>query len=194
MTSDITSDIRAICNLSDEDLSVRRKELQEDLMPKARAKEALPNGVALSFPANVETREELDAFVAFERECCPGLGFNVRDTDDGLRLEIIGLDAGSSLFAGIPESSAAGSRTRGRWRMLLSSVGLGTVGALLICCVLPFGMIALLGTAVAAPLTSLDNPWIISGSALLLVALIWQWQRRREDARNAKASAGGCGC
>jgi len=68
------------------------------------------------------------------------------------------------------------------------------VGALLICCVLPFGMIALLGTAVAAPLTSLDNPWIISGSALLLVALIWQWQRRREDARNAKASAGGCGC
>jgi hypothetical protein len=190
----MTTDIEAICNLSDDDLEERRKELEEVLLPMVLAREPLPNGIALSFPANSENRRVLDAFVAFERNCCPGLGFDLRNADDSLRLEITGISPGSRLFAGVPKAAGIENPSRDRWRRLLSSAGLGVLGALIACCILPLGVIALLGTATAAPLTSLDNPWIISGSALLFAGVIWQWQRRRDRIRAASESAEGCGC
>lgn len=44
-------------------------------------------------------RSELDAFVAFENECCPGSGFSVRDASGALRLEITGIDRRGSVVA-----------------------------------------------------------------------------------------------
>jgi hypothetical protein len=190
----MTTDIDAICNLSDDDREARRKEIEEELLPKVRTRESLPNGIALSFLANSENRRDLDAFVAFERECCPGLDFDLRNADDSLRLEITRITHGSRLFVGVPEAVGPANPSRAGWWRLLSSAGLGTLGALIICCVLPLVVIALLGTAAAAPLTSLDHAWIISGSALLLAAVIWQRQRRRGRIRSASASTEGCGC
>ena len=86
------TDIRAICDLSDEDLEARRAQLREDLVPQVRGREELSDGLALFFDATPEMREELDAFIAFESECCPELGFSLRDASGALRLEIRGLD------------------------------------------------------------------------------------------------------
>lgn len=190
----MTTEIETICNLSDDDREARREEIENALLPKVRSRQSLPNGVAFFFVACSENRRDLEAFVAFERECCPGLGFDLRKSDDWLRLEITGINPGSSLFEGATELVATCNASRTGWQRLLGSAGLGTLGALIICCVLPLSVVALLGTATAAPLTRLDNPWIISAIALLLAALIWHWQRRRDHMRSARASTGECGC
>jgi hypothetical protein len=190
----MATDVREICNLSDEELDARRKELRAGLLARVERKEELSEGVALFFSAGSEMRGALDDFVAFERECCPGLDLSVADQKGALRLEIRGLAPQSDLFAGIGEASRSDATIRGGWRPLLSSAGMGTLGALIVCCVIPFALIAMLGTAVAAPLTQLENPWIISSSALAFAALIWTWRRRRDEARVESPPAKGCGC
>ena len=105
------TDIRAICNLSDEELAARRKDLRQELVPKARGREELANGLAIFFDGSPETRAELEAFVEFERECCPGLDFSVRDASGALRLELRGIDPKTNVFAGVGE---AGQEKSGR--------------------------------------------------------------------------------
>ena len=51
------------------------------------------------FDSTPEMRSELDAFVAFENECCPGSGFSVRDASGALRLEITVIDRRGSVVA-----------------------------------------------------------------------------------------------
>ena len=95
------SDVRAICNLSDEEHEARRTHLRETLFPQVRGREELSDGLAFRFDATPKMREELEAFVSFERECCPGLGFSLQDAPGALRLEIRGIDPQASVFAGI---------------------------------------------------------------------------------------------
>ena len=191
------TDIREICRLSDQELEARRGQLSRGLASRIRGRRDLQDGMVLAFDSSPENREELNAFIAFERECCPTLDFALGEASGGLELEIRGIDPQSDYFGGIGadvglevESAAGSSR---RWRRVLSSVGLGALGALSVCCLLPFAAAALFGTAVVLPLTNLDNPWSISASALVFAGGIWFWQARRETTR-AAASPGGCGC
>ena len=191
------SDVRAFCNLSDEDFEARRTKLRGDLIPRARGREELSDGLAFFFDATPEMREELEAFVAFERECCPGLGFSVQDEAGALRLEIHGIDPSSSTFAGIGDAvesePPSESRERGGWLRLVRSAGLGAVGAFVLFCVVPIGLVAVLGAQLAAPFGALDNPWAVGAGTLVFAALLWRWERRRDAAR-AAASASSCGC
>lgn len=193
------TDIRNICQLSDEDLEARRVDLGRRLAPKLRGRRNQSDGVTLSFDATPEMREELDAFVAFESECCPSLNLSLSEATGELQLEMRGIDPSAELFAdeGLAAASdAADLDTEGssRWRPVLDSIGLGALGALALCCVLPMALVAAFGTAVAVPFSMLDNPWLISANAFLFAAGIWLWQRRRKDARTATASGRGCGC
>ncbi len=173
------TDIRAICNLSDEELAARRKELREELVPQARGREELSDGLALLFDATPEMREDLDAFVVFERECCPGLDFSVRDAPGALRLEIRGIDPGASVFAGLGEVAEHEKPERAGWTRLLRSAGLGTAGAFVLFCVVPIGVAAVVGAQLAAPLGALDNPWAVGAGGVVFAALLWLWERRR---------------
>ncbi len=168
------SDVRACCNLSDADFEARRTELRTRLLPLARGREELPDGLAVLFDATPRMREELDAFVAFERECCPGLDFSVQDASGALRLEIHGIDPRGSVFASV------GVESEGRgWLRLLRSAGLGAIGAFVLFCVVPIGLVAVLGSQLAGPLLGLDNPWVVGGGTLVFAALLWRWERRR---------------
>ena len=191
------TDTREICNLSDQELKARRAELSGGLGSKVRDRRNLYDGVALFFDATPEIREALNAFVAFEGECCPTLSLSISEASGLLQLEIRGIEPASSLFedigAGIGLAANSASGSSRRWRRILSSAGLGTLGAVIVCCVLPFAMVSVLGIAAVAPFTNLDNPWSISASALLFAGGIWVWRRRRDDAQ-AAASIGGCGC
>ncbi len=177
------TDIRAICNLSDEDFELRRARLREGLVPQARGREKLSDGLAVLFDATPELREELDAFISFERECCSGLDFSVREVSGALRLEIRGIDPEASVFAGI--GAARGSeKLAGRgWLRLLRSAGLGVVASFVLFCVVPIGLVALLGAGLgaqlAAPLGALDNPLAVAAGGLVFAGLLWRWERRR---------------
>lgn len=105
------TDIREICSLSDEDLEARRAQLREHLVPQVRGGEELSDGLALLFDATPEMRVELDAFVAFERECCSGLGFSLHDASGALRLEIRGIDPRASVFSDIGQARDPRSST-----------------------------------------------------------------------------------
>lgn len=193
------TDIREICQLSDEDLEARRVDLGRRLAPELRGRRNLSDGVILSFDATSEMREELSAFVAFESECCLSLNFSVSEAAGELELEMRGIDPSAVFFADVAlsaESDATDSDAEGsiRWRPVLDSIGLGALGAFAVCCVLPMALVAAFGTAVAAPFTKLDNPWLISASAFVFAAGIWLWQRRRKAAQPAMESGRGCGC
>lgn len=187
------TDIRAICTLSDKEFAARRKELREGLLPQARGREELSDGLALFFDASPELREELEAFMAFERECCPGLGFSVRDASGALRLEIRGIDPRASIFAGVGEVAEHHKPERAGWMRLLRSAGLGAAGAFVLFCVVPMAIAAVVGVQLAASLGALDDPWAVGAGGVVFAALLWLWERRRAAARKASASTGGCG-
>jgi hypothetical protein len=99
-------DVRDVCNLGDEDLAARRERLRRELAPHARAREALPDGVALRFDATSEMRKALEAFVAFERGCCSGLDFALHERGEVLQLAIRGIASDAAILAelGAPEA------------------------------------------------------------------------------------------
>lgn len=173
------TDIRAICNLSDEEFEARRAQLREGLASEARGREKLSDGLALLFDATPELREKLDAFTSFERECCPGLDFSVREVSGALRLEIRGIDPEASVFAGIGEARGFEKLAGRGWLRLLRSAGLGVVAAFVLFCVVPIGLVALLGAQLAAPLGALDNPFAVVAGGLVFAGLLWRWERRR---------------
>jgi len=53
------------------------------------------------------------------------------------------------------------------------------------------GLVALLGAQWAAPLSVLENPWVMAAGTVLFAGLLWRWERRRQATRR---SAGDCGC
>ena len=54
------------------------------------------------------------------------------------------------------------------------------------CCVVPIGVAAVAGAAVAAPLAKLDDPLVISAASAVLAIPVWLWLKRRA-ARSAEA-------
>lgn len=191
------SELREHCNLSDESFEERRKDLRETLLPKVISRQRLERGIALLFDDTPAMREQLDAFVAFEQECCSGLDFSVTPSDGSLRLEVLGLDPDSDVLAELGSASPqveSPAPQRGRWMRLLRSVGGGSALALLICCIAPIVAVALLGAAVAAPLVALDNPLVIVPAALAMGVLLFRFERKREERAKGQAAKGGCGC
>lgn len=93
------SDMREICDLSDEEFAARNKELREGLMLKVKTRERLRDGVALLFEDSAQNRVELDEFVAFESKCCGSIQWSVREAAAGLKLEIHGVPPESEIFA-----------------------------------------------------------------------------------------------
>ena len=93
------TDIRAICNVTEDQYAARQKELRAGLLSQVRRREELPHGLALYFDVSPEMREELDALVAFESKCCPSLSFAVSNSSTALRLEIGGIDPDTSFEA-----------------------------------------------------------------------------------------------
>ena len=189
----MTTDIREICDLSDEDRETRRASLHKRLFVFVRRRQELPDGLALYFDETPEMRAELDEFVEYERGCCSSIGWSVRSESGALRLEIKGIDPRSAAFAtaGSVATEPSDTKQPGLWPRLLRSIGFGSVGAVLVCCVLPLGVMAVVG---ATPLLLLDNPWVIGASALGLGGFLWHREGRHKKRRAAGESAAGCIC
>jgi hypothetical protein len=173
-------ELRETCTLSDEELAARRLRLREELAPHVRGRRVLADGVELTFEASAERRRDLEAFVAFERGCCPGLGFGLREEQGSLRLAIHGLDPRASVLA-MPAPARQGRQVAqaSRGARIARAGGLGAIGAFVLLCGVPLAVAALAGAAVAAPLGVLDHPLALGLGALVLAAGAWRWERNR---------------
>ena len=179
-------DVRDACNLSDEELKARLELLSGEFFALVRKREELPSGLALTFDDTSKMRERLDEFVATERICCSSIDWSVQSVSGGLRLEIEGIDPKSRTLQSVgPNTDAAvavksGSGRRSSWPRWFRSIG-----AVLVCCALPFGVAAFVGATLLLPL---DNGWVIGGVALGLGGFVWHWEGRRGAGRGNRAS------
>lgn len=192
-----------VCNLPAHEMEARRRVVQNELLPKANRSVRLRDGRAWEFPAEAGMRESLEELVAFERECCPGLRWDLSDVGDagGLRLEIAGLPPDHPFWSPTTEAGEQGLAPPSSLRRIAKAVGLGAGVSFVLCCVLPVAGAALFGAAVAAPFATLDNPLFIGLGSLTAAVPAWLWLRRREAARlrvqqaaAAEASEAACGC
>jgi len=73
--------------------------IRREILPLAKRRETLADGLAFEFDQTAALQRTLEDLVAFERECCSGLTWNVSRTSQGLlRLSIQGLRPDSDFF------------------------------------------------------------------------------------------------
>jgi len=65
------------CNLGEEQLAARERELADEIFSKSEQLEELADGYALRFPGSDEWATRLFEFIAFERTCCPFFTFEL---------------------------------------------------------------------------------------------------------------------
>jgi len=65
------------CNLGEEQLAARERELADAIFSKSEQLEELADGYALRFPGSDEWATRLFEFIAFERVCCPFFTFEL---------------------------------------------------------------------------------------------------------------------
>ena len=167
------------CTLTPPELGERIAWIRQEILPHALGREALEGGVAWRFAPDPGVREKLERLVVLESDCCnsDAIRFSLHEEPEALRLEVHGIDPELSLLG------ARSPRAGGGLRRTAQAAGLGTLGALLLCCVLPIGIASVAGATVAAPLVGLDHPVPIAGAALLLGTATWRALRRREAQR-----------
>ena len=192
------ADCDAVCDLEGAELEARRAWIRREIRPRVVGREALDDGIALRFHRSPENEALLEDFVAFERGCCGGLRWTLEAADrDALRLEIRGRPPESDFFRRLLADEAPPAPSHAR--RALQALGLGSIGALLVCCGGP-ALIAILGGAVGATAwRALDTPEAIAVATVGLSTGAWLWLgRRRRGAERTRAVARsestGCGC
>ena len=178
-------DPAAVCTLPRRALSERIAWIRDEILPHARRRERLADGIAWELEAAPGLAANLDQLVALERDCGGGIVFaHMPSREPGrLRLEIRGVDPDADLFRELgadSESTRAGS---GRAR-LAKAGGLGLLGALVGCCAVSLAASALLGGAAATAFARLEEPWAIGLVALAAASLAWWWLGRRSASRS----------
>jgi hypothetical protein len=73
-----SSQLSIACNLNDAEFQRRRAELLRSFQRTLLEGRELPDGYAYRFASDADQLSELAQLIAFERECCPFLTFNLR--------------------------------------------------------------------------------------------------------------------
>ncbi len=183
--------IEDVCSLSPEALEERRAAIRREIAPRIVAREELANGLACAFEASPAMRVKLEQLVALERQCCGGLAWRVEETAGGARLRLVieGVDPRSGFFDALGSAPERTAGAGGAVARVAKAGGIGAGIAFFVCCLLPMGLAARGGAALAAPFARLDQPAILGAGALAAMVPAWWWLRRRD----ARASAAGCG-
>ncbi|MFT5040253.1 MAG: hypothetical protein ACI8TX_001218 [Hyphomicrobiaceae bacterium] len=192
--AEVAEDFALICTLPRQELGARTQMLREDLLPLLVAAQRLDDrsGVALGFASEPQTQAKLEALVDFERSCCGSLQWELEavPSNDRLRLTICGLSPDSSLYSLVSsaaakiadEASRGQSSNSGNLVGLAKAGGVGVFAGLVLCCVVPLAMTALVGGSLAVAASQLDDPRIIAPVSLAIAAMVWRsWRRRERD-------------
>ncbi len=181
------------CSLPLDALARRKEELRRGFATRIVAARELPNGIALGFEPGPDTDAEVEAFVAFESDCCGFADYQVHSDPQGERLWLQIRGAGVLMRALVPPTvaiepleAAPGWRRPLRW----GAGGAASAITLLICCATPLLPVLLgaLGLAAALPWLA---PWLDGAALVLLVAacvpLGWALHRRARAAQVGSA-------
>ena len=93
------------CTLTDAELRERRATMRRILLPHVLACHSRDLELTMNFPNRESIREELDAFVDFERRCCAFLDFSITSTGENLLLTISGPDGSESTIRAFAEAT-----------------------------------------------------------------------------------------
>ena len=74
------------CSLDAESLTNRKLLFREKLLPRALHKTRIDNGLRVVFPKNPIVRDELQALITLERQCCGFLDFELSEDLDNSQL------------------------------------------------------------------------------------------------------------
>ena len=194
----------SVCSLPADQYEDRVAMIRAEILPKALRRERLANGVALEFGAGAEMQRTLEELVAFERQCCSALAWNLSDgTGGAIRLSVEGLSPDSDFFRAVGGTGAAGQASAGasddasptvRSRVVraLQAAGLGAGLAFFLCCIAPMLLAMVVGWSVVAPLFALDSPAGIAGATVVLAVPSWYWLARRSGAQEGAGCGEGC--
>ncbi len=170
---------RSLCSLDDQQLEERRAMVRAEILPHLEKRERIEGGFAVESEATPEMREKLENLVALERRCCSSVDWDLREDPQAgrLRLEVRGLDPDSALLGSLVGPPMRGPRSL---RRVLKAGGLGFGVSFFVLCVLPIGLAAVGGAALASRLSGLESPLNVALGALLLGGATWALLRRRE--------------
>jgi hypothetical protein len=171
---------RSVCSLNDEQLEARRALVRAEILPHIGKAERIEGGFAIETDATPEMRQKLEDLVALERRCCSSVDWNLSEVPGAsrVRLEVRGLDPDSGLLGSLVDAP----RSRSRALLRVAKAGsLGVAVSFFVLCVLPIGLAALGGAALASGLSSLESPLTLALGALLLGTATWALLRWREQ-------------
>ncbi len=176
-----------VCTLDANQLAERLRWIRAEILSHALGKEPLEDGIAIEVSDVPGIRDQIDDWLELEADCCQGIRFERHRsrTAEQVRIEIHGIDANGPLFGGVPDlPNRRALVLPSRVGRILRAGGLGAAVSVLLFCILPIGLVALLGaTAVTVPLGALDDPLWIGLGALVAAGLIWRWLGRKQHAK-----------
>lgn len=83
---DQLSVLNGACKLSGDDLRERLEALRRDFLPHVLRTEESKHGRVLEF--DLSMKEQLEAVVAFEQQCCPDIHWSLRQEGERMIFEI----------------------------------------------------------------------------------------------------------
>jgi hypothetical protein len=187
------------CLLPSEQQTERLAELMSGLLAHVNNVTELANGYAFAFKDNAQTREEIDAFIAFEQQCCEFMTYTVTENSAGqVVLELTGPEGTKEFLAkwigdaGLPSKKGSNADTMKR------AGALGATAAVFaaVCCATPAlaAIMAALGianaTGTVAAAIDLTTPLLLAGSVGLFVV----GRRRQSRAAKIDKNTEHCGC
>ena len=108
-----TFDFKHPCTLPSDQLRDREAMMRRDLLPLVTRIEPLENGMAFEFAYSAAIERTLEEVIAFERECCGSLAWELHRPSRGvLRLSVQGIVPASEFFRSV--CGPAGTPRRGR--------------------------------------------------------------------------------
>ena len=187
------------CTLPSEEQTARLGELMAGLLAEVMKVNALPNGYALDFPDNAETRREIDEFIAFEQQCCSFMSYEVETCGpQEVRLTLTGPE-GTKAFLSKWLGEIQRSRAVNESGSTMKRAGfVGAAAAVLgaVCCATPalaalmaaVGLAGATGTVAIAIDTA--TPLLLAGSA----GLFFIGRRRQKRAAENATKSDSCSC
>ncbi len=171
-----------VCTLPETSIGERAAMIRREILPYVRSCTRIADGFQLEFPRDPQIRRNLEHWAELEEICCLEARFEISEHKGGLRLTVNGVDPAGN---GLAELFELGRRSRPPWDHWIARItaagGVGAVGAFLLLCVLPMGLIAVAGASVAGPLTRLESPPALAAGTLVIGGGWWWWRRRNRE-------------
>lgn len=180
-----------VCTLPESSIGERSAMLKREILPHALATRRIADGFELEFPQDPAIRRKLEHWAELERSCCEEARFEIHESSGRLRLTVHGIDPAANALSELLDSAEPPPRDS-RIAGVAMAGGVGAVGAFLVLCVLPMGLIAVAGASVAGPLANLESPPALAVGTLAIGGGWWWWRRRRSQ--KPAQSGADCGC